>query len=110
VRSVIRHRNERGFSSGVGLLAMAFGLIVMAVLILVGFNTFAGGGSSGTGGTTSNSLSIVSHSSAESQIKLCAEGRDSSYGDPPSPTQQGKCASQLAGQISGGGASLSGGP
>jgi hypothetical protein len=84
---------------------MAVSLLVVAVLLLFSMNAFGGG----SGATTGNS-SILSRSSTESQIKLCAEGRDSSYGSPPSSAQQAKCLDELAGQISGGGASLPGGP
>jgi hypothetical protein len=86
---------------------MAVGLGLVAVLLVLSLNAF-GGGSSGTG-TTANS-SILSQSSAESQIKLCAEGRDSSYGNPPSPVQQAECMNELAKQISGGGLSVPGAP
>jgi len=89
-------RNQRGFSTGTGLLAMAVSLALVAILLLFGMNAFGGAG----GGGANNSTSILSRSSAESQIKLCAEGRDSSYGSPPSPAQQSKCLDQLAGEIS----------
>jgi len=100
-------RNEGGFSTAASIVAMAFVLLVVAILMVISFDAFGG---SGGQGSTSNAPSILSNSSAETQIKLCAEGRDSSYGDPPSPGQQGKCVSQLAGQISGDGSSLSGVP
>jgi hypothetical protein len=96
---VRRGRDEGGFASGLGLVAMALGLLLVAILVLISFQTF--GGTAGGHDPTSNDSSILSHSSEESQLKLCVEGRDSSYGNPPSPAQQGKCASQLAGQVSG---------
>lgn len=86
---------------------MAIGLGLLAILLLVGLDAFGGAGGEGV---TSNTPSIVSHSSVENQIKLCAEGRDSTYGDPPSPAQQGKCLNQLADQISGSNSSSSGTP
>ncbi|HYA68857.1 MAG TPA: hypothetical protein VED63_09005 [Acidimicrobiales bacterium] len=92
--------SERGLATGFGLVAMAITLGVMAILLLIGFGTF-GSGSAGSGGTGPAKVSIISQSSAEAQIKLCAEGRDSIYGNPPSPAQQSKCLTELAGQISG---------
>jgi hypothetical protein len=86
---------------------MAVGLGLIAVLLVFSLNAF-GGGSSGRV-TTANS-SILSQSSAENQIKFCAEGRDSSYGNPPSPAQQAKCMNELAKQVSGGGLSVPGAP
>ena len=86
------------FSTGGGLIAVVVGLLLVAVLLLLGMSAFGG---SGTGGSASSANpSILSRSSAETQIKLCAEGRDSSYGNPPSPAQQATCVSELAGQIS----------
>ena len=104
-------RRQGGFSSGAGLVAMAAGMVIVAVLLLFSLNEFGSGSGSGSGsgGTTANP-SILSRSTAENQIKLCAEGRDSRYGDPPSSAQQGKCVRELAGQISGGGSLISGGP
>jgi len=102
-----RHRGEDGFSTGTSLLAMAIGLGLVAILLLI--NLIGFGGTTGHGGT-SNNPSVLSHSTAENQIKLCVEGRASSYGNPPSPAQQSKCMNQLAGQISGDGSSLPGGP
>jgi hypothetical protein len=68
------------------------------VLLLIGMNTFSGG----TGSSTSSTLpSILSHSSAETQIKLCSEGRDSTYGNPPSSAQQAKCVRELLGEVGG---------
>ena len=90
-------RNQGGFSTGTGLLAMAATLALVAILLLFGMNAFSGAGG---GGAATNDTSILSRSSTESQIKLCAEGRDSSYGSPPSPAQQSKCLGQLAGEIS----------
>ena len=98
--TIQRRRREGGFSSSAGLISMAAGLLVMAVLLLFSMNVF----SSGTGGaTTSQNPSILSRSTAESQIKLCSEGRDSSYGSPPSSAQQAKCVRDLLGEISAGG-------
>jgi hypothetical protein len=96
-------RGDNGLSSGAGLVAIAAGLVLVAVLLVVGMNAF--GGSGGAHGS-----SILSSSTAESQLKLCSEGRDSTYGNPPSQVQQAKCLDQLAGQIAGGGASLPGSP
>jgi hypothetical protein len=81
----------------------------VAVLLLFSMNVF-GGGSGGGGGADSANPSILSRSAAESQIKLCAEGRDSSYGRPPSSAQQAKCVRQLLGEVSGGGPSVTGTP
>jgi hypothetical protein len=104
-----RLRNQGGFSSTIGLVGMVVSLGIVAVLVAVGMNAFGGGGS-GQGSGTSASSSILSRSSAESQIKLCAEGRDSSYGDPPSSAQQAKCVRDLLGQVSTGGSSIPGSP
>ncbi len=99
----MRIRPENGFSTGVGLVAGAVGLLIVAVLLLFSMNEFGGAGSpSAGGGGTSAGSSLFSRSSAESQIKLCAEGRASTYGDPPSSAQQAACVRQLLGQISGG--------
>ncbi|MGA2521101.1 MAG: hypothetical protein ABSG81_09820 [Acidimicrobiales bacterium] len=92
-----RHRDDRGLTTGVSLLAMTISLAIVAVLLLVSMNAFGGGTASGPG----SQHSILSTSNAESQIKLCAEGRASTYGDPPTPAQQAKCLDQLAGQIGG---------
>jgi hypothetical protein len=78
---------------------MAASLFLMAVLLLIGMNAFSGG----TGSTASSTNpSILSRSSAETQIKLCSEGRDSTYGRPPTSAQQAKCIRELLGEISGG--------
>jgi hypothetical protein len=104
---VTTNGGEYGFSTGGGLIAMAVGLVLMAALLLFGLGAFGG---SGTGsGAPSANPSILSRSPAETQIKLCAEGRDSSYGNPPSPGQQAQCVSELAGEISGGAGSPPGG-
>ncbi len=95
--AVRRQRNQSGFSTSTGLVATAVSLLIVAVLLLVGMDAFGGG--SGNGSTTDNT-SILSRSSTESQIKLCAEGRDSTYGSPPTPAQQAKCLNELAGEIS----------
>jgi hypothetical protein len=76
---------------------MAVGLLLVAVFLLFSMNVFSGG--SGTG----SNHSILSQAPAQSQLKLCAEGRDSSYGSPPTPAQQASCLRQLAGEISGAG-------
>jgi hypothetical protein len=96
-------RDDSGFSSGVGLVAMAVGLLVVALLLVFSMNVFDSGSGSGAvgGGGASAGSSIFSQSSAESQVKLCAEGRDSSYGDPPSSAQQSICVRDLLGQVGG---------
>jgi len=97
--------SERGVATGFGLVALAVSLAIVVVLFLIGFNAVGGGATGGvtggTGGTSSAPASIISRSPAETQLKLCAEGRDSSYGNPPSPAQQSKCLTELAGQLSG---------
>ena len=95
------HRGEKGLSS-IGLISMMLGLLLMAVLLLYGTNEFSGGSSSGGNGTGS-SHSMLSNSNVETQLKLCAEGRDSTYGSPPSPAQQASCTRQLLGQVAGSG-------
>jgi len=101
-----RGRDERGLSSGVSLVALMAGLVIVAILVLMSANVFGGGaGPKGTGAT-----SILSTSSAETQLKLCSEGRDSTYGDPPTPTQQAACLRRLAGEITGSGLSGAGVP
>jgi hypothetical protein len=94
---------QSGFSSGVGLVGMAVGLLLVAVLLLFSMNEFSGGGGGAAGGGGSGSPSILSTSKAESQIKLCSEGRDSTYGSPPSASQQAKCVRMLVGEIAGSG-------
>ncbi len=89
----------RWISTTVGLISMAASLFLMAVLLLFGMNVFSGGTGSNT---SSTNPSILSRSSAETQIKLCSEGRDSTYGSPPSSAQQAKCVRELLGEISGG--------
>jgi hypothetical protein len=74
-------------------------LLLVLVLALLGLGTF----SSGSGGSESGSTGILSRSTTEEQIQLCAEGRDSSYGDPPSPAQQAACVNEIASQAGGGG-------
>jgi len=103
------HGRQCGFSSAVGLVAMSVGLVLVAVLLVLSLNGFGGAGAGAGGGPASNP-SILSRSSAETQIKLCAEGRDSRYGDPPSAAQQAKCVRDLLGEISAGGPSGVGGP
>ena len=99
--------NQSGLSSTFSLVAMAMGLVLVAALLLLSLNAFSGG--NGTTATTANT-SIFSQSSAEQQIKLCAEGRDSSYGDPPSSAQQAKCVRDLLGEVSGVGGSIPSAP
>jgi len=101
------HRSQSGFSTGASLVAMAASLILVALLLLFSMNAFSGGSGSGASGANQ---SILSQSSAENQIKLCAEGRDSSYGNPPSSAQQAECMRDLLGQIAGGGSSVPGAP
>jgi hypothetical protein len=86
---------------------MAAGLVIVALLLVLSTNVFGGGGD---GGGPSASPAILSRSSAETQIKLCAEGRDSTYGDPPSSAQQGICVRKLLGEVSGGGPAVLGSP
>jgi hypothetical protein len=95
------HCGEKGLSS-IGLISMMLGLLLMAVLLLYGTNEFSGGSSSGGNGTGS-SHSMLSNSNVETQLKLCVEGRDSTYGSPPSPAQQASCIRQLLGQVAGSG-------
>jgi hypothetical protein len=85
-------------TTGMGFVALAAGLVIMALLLLTSLNPFAGGTASSSAGT---SHSIVSQSSSENQIKLCAEGRPSTYGDPPTQAKQAWCTEQLAAQIAG---------
>jgi hypothetical protein len=103
-----RHRHspdQSGFSSTAGLVAMGVSLFLVTLLLVFSLNGFSGSsggsGSPGGGGGASATPSILSHSSAETQIKLCSEGRDSTYGDPPTPTQQSQCVRQLLGGIGG---------
>lgn len=92
-------RDDGGFSTTVGLISMGASLLVVAVLLLLGMNTFSGG----TGaGTSSKTPSILSRSPAETQIKLCSEGRDSTYGSPPSSAQQATCLRELLSEVGGG--------
>jgi hypothetical protein len=115
VRQTIRFgRNQSGFSSTVGLVAMAVSLLLVAVILVFSLNGFGlgNGASSGTGagGGSSGTPSILSPSSAEHQIQLCSEGRDSTYGDPPSAAQQATCIHKLLGGISGVAPSVPGTP
>jgi hypothetical protein len=75
-------------------------LLLVAALLLFSMDAFSSGG---TSNVTPGTPTILSKSPAESQIKLCSEGRKSSYGDPPSPAQQAKCIRALLGQASGAG-------
>jgi hypothetical protein len=106
-----RRHGEDGFSSTVGLVAMGVGLLLVALLLVFGLQSFGGSGTgaAGGGGPAAGS-SILSTSSAESQIKLCSEGRPSTYGDPPTAAQQSMCVRMLLGQVSGGGPSAPGAP
>jgi len=103
------HRRQSGFSSSVGLVAMAAGMIIVAVLLVMSLNVFGSGTASPGGGAAANP-SILSRSSAETQIKLCAEGRNSTYGDPPRPAQQAKGVRDLLGEVSAGGPTVAGAP
>ncbi len=80
---------------------MAISLGLVAMLLVVGLNAFSGSGAAGAGASGEAKTSILSQSSAETQNKLGADGRDSSYGDPPTPAQQAQCTDELAGQIAG---------
>jgi hypothetical protein len=80
---------------GFRLILLALSLLLVLVLTLLSLGTFSSGSGSGTTG-------IFAKSNAEQQIQLCAEGRDSSYGDPPSPAQQAACVNEIAGQAGGG--------
>jgi hypothetical protein len=93
-------------------VAMAIGLLVVAVLLLFSLNEFGGGHAvtSAGGGGGSGSPSILSRSAAETQIKLCAEGRDSTYGSPPSAAQQAVCVRKLLAEVSATGSSIPGTP
>jgi hypothetical protein len=82
------------------LIAVAVSLLIALILTVLSLGTFSGGSGSGSTG-------ILSNSSAEQQIKLCAEGRDSSYGDPPSQAQQATCLGEIADQAGGGAPSVS---
>jgi hypothetical protein len=86
---------EAGLSGVAGLIAVGLGLLLVALLTLVGAGTFS---SSSGGGSP-----LLSHSRAEEQLQLCVEGRPSVYGNPPSSSQQAACTRELAGQVGGGG-------
>ena len=92
--AVRNHCDQSGFATSTGLVATVVSLLLVSLLLLFGLGAFSGGNAS-TGNT-----SILSQSHTESQIKLCAEGHDSTYGSPPSPAQQAKCLDELAGEIS----------
>ena len=92
-----RKRDASGFTTGASLIAMVAGMVILVALLLLAVHPF--GGSTTTNGSSSGSL--LSQSSAENQIKLCAEGRDSTYGNPPTPSQQAWCVRQLATQAAG---------
>jgi hypothetical protein len=99
--------DQGGFTSTVSLISMAVGLLLVAVLLVFSLGQFGGGT---TTGSAPAKLSILSSSAAESQLKLCSEGRDSTYGDPPTSAQQAKCVRALLGQVSGGGPTGLGSP
>ena len=89
---------------------MAVSLLLVAVILVFSLNGFGlgsgagsgtGTGAGAAGGSSSGTPSILSPSSAEHQIQLCSEGRDSTYGDPPTAAQQATCIHQLLGGISG---------
>ena len=77
---------------------MAIGLLIFAAILVFSLDPF-GGGSVGSGGAPS----ILRPSPTETQIKLCSEGRASSYGNPPTDAQQAKCIQELIGSIGSGG-------
>jgi len=77
---------------------MAVSLLLVALLLVFSLNVFGSGDGKRErtgGGGGSAAPSILSHSSAETQIKLCSEGRDSTYGSPPSAAQQAACIREL---------------
>ena len=92
-----RHRrhDDTGLSGLSSVIAIGVGLVIVALLTLVGAGTFS---SSSSGGGSS----VLSRSRAEQQLQLCVEGRPSVYGNPPGPSQQAACTRQLEGQIGGG--------
>lgn len=79
----------------VRLLAIAVSLLLALALTILSIGTLSGGSGNGRSG-------ILTHSESEQQIKLCAEGRDSSYGEPPSQAQQAACLNEIANQAGGG--------
>ena len=83
-----------GLSAGLSLIGIAVSLLLVLVLGLLASGAFSSSGSNGT-------PSVMSTSSAEEQLKLCVEGRPSTYGDPPTQAQQAACTQQLAAQIGG---------
>lgn len=85
------------------LLALAVSLLLVLALTILGIGTFSGNSGSGSHG-------ILTNSKSEQQIKLCAEGRDSSYGKPPSQAQQAACLNEIAQQAAGGGSGVPTGP
>jgi hypothetical protein len=110
-RVIPGHGDQTGLSSSAGLVGMGVSLLLVAVLLLLSLNVFSSGGAgSPAGGGASGTPSIFSRSHAEGQIKLCSEGRDSSYGHPPTPAQQAACIHDLLGQVAGGGSSVLGSP
>src|ERR1700722_4336687 len=98
-------RDERGYSTGTGLVAMVAGLVIVVVVLMFAVGSFSGGDGSAGSGASTGTPSILSPSSAETQIKLCSEGRPSSYGNPPTNAQQAACIRDLIGEVSGSGGS-----
>jgi hypothetical protein len=92
--------DETGVSGLVGIIAIGVSLALVLLLTLLGTGTFS---SSGSGGGPA----VFSNSSSEQQLKLCVEGRPSTYGNPPTSLQQATCTRDLAGQL--GGAPVPGG-
>jgi hypothetical protein len=74
---------------------LAFSLLVVGALIYVGFTAFNPAG-------TGKKPGIAGHTQSESQLHLCAEGKPSTYGNPPTQAQQSACISALADQAAGG--------
>jgi hypothetical protein len=89
-------RGESGLSGVAGIVIIGVSLVVVLVLVLVGSGALSGSGSGGA------APAVFSQSHNEEQLKLCVEGRPSSYGNPPSQTQQAACTRELAAQLVGG--------
>jgi hypothetical protein len=87
--------NDEGLSS-VGVIAVVASLALVLVLTLMSTGAFTSSGPKEAGTT-----SVLSNSGSEQQLKLCVEGRHSSYGDPPSMAQQAACTRTLEGQLAG---------
>ncbi|MGH9018049.1 MAG: hypothetical protein ACRDY1_09925 [Acidimicrobiales bacterium] len=102
-RRTHRLRQHDGASATIGLVALAVGLLILAGLVVLGTPGFGAGDDasvSGGGGPAAVSP-ILSRSKAETEIRRCAEGRASTYGDPPTPAQQAHCVRDLLAGISG---------